>query len=97
MSAMDVGRDDEGFGLGEGALKGFEVLRPELPADFSRGLVAIAPVEDLALVEYDRLVNAVSGDVGLEVGELCALDHGEHVRERVGDVVVVHRGSPLKE
>lgn len=55
------------------------------------GAVAVAPVEDPALVEHDRLEQAVLPDVVHELAELRPV-HGQE-REEVGGRVVVEGGG----
>ena len=55
----------------------------ELPS-----ITLIARVTLIARITLDdRLVDAVCSDVGFEVGELSAVDHREHVRQRMSDVI----------
>jgi hypothetical protein len=56
---------------------------PTLDARLLRSPVPIAPVEDLALMEDDRLANAIGFDVSDQFVEFGA----DHHRERIGDRV----------
>jgi hypothetical protein len=67
------------------------LLEPRLDAGVLAGAVAVAAVEDAALVEDDGLEQAVLADVGHELAELGALDLQK--REEVGGRVVVEDGG----
>jgi len=63
------------------------LLEARLDAGVLAGAVAVAAVEDLALVEDDRLQEPVLADVGDELSELGAVDRQQ--REQGGGWVVL--------
>jgi hypothetical protein len=67
------------------------LLEPRLDAGVLAGAVAVAPVEDQALVEDDRLEEPVLLEVADELAELRALDLQQ--REEGGGWVVVEGGG----
>jgi hypothetical protein len=99
MPAVDVLADDEGareriaLGLahdfGETPVRDpvrgrRECLEDWLNANLQAGAVAVAPIEDHALIKRDRLLQAVRLDVGDQRVELGAFHQREHGGDRVG-------------
>src|SRR5260221_7396624 len=82
MSAFDIERDNVGDWIGA-----FIGLEPRLDTDFAASSIAIAAIENLVLVQDNRLALPPGGDVGNQVVEFGAL----HQREGVGNrVKLVH-------
>ena len=65
-------------------------LEPWLDLGQHARLVAIAPVEDLALVQHDGLVQPVGGDVVGQLLKVFPFEQREEVRVLVIAVSVVH-------
>jgi hypothetical protein len=84
VTAVKIPAEDQ---LGRRSRVPLETNHSRLAAQLAARSVAMESVEDLALVEGDRLVLTVLSDVLLERGEL-RLDHrGEHQGELVRGVV----------
>jgi len=80
---MEVAAQDQ---LSRGARIALEPHHAGLPGELPAGPVAVQPIEDLALVQDDRLLLPLLADVLLEGGEL-GLAHGrEHQGKLVGFV-----------
>ena len=78
VAALEVQRDDESDGVV--ALIGARRTRN---ARHGGGAVAVAAVEDLLLVDPDRLAHAVGAHVGDQLVEVRALEQREQVGERM--------------
>jgi hypothetical protein len=83
VAAAIVRRPHIGFSLLQCPNELSKVRFREFVSDLLCRFVAVAAIEDFPLIEADGLLNAVLGDIGLEVVELVGVHHWEQVSQGV--------------
>jgi hypothetical protein len=78
MTPFEIERDNEAYRVIAVIAAGWAV-----DASGLRGAEAVAAVEDLLLIEPDRLAHTMGADVGEQFVELGTVEQGKEVREQV--------------